>query len=309
MAEISYFFESSGTGVNYYNTNQIADWMYQALGRPSGVLSGLDNALAPTTTGALNSTYNTGVATLAGRIYKNTTSLALTHTAPTSGYKRIDLVVVRFDDTTNLSANLTIIPGTQSNTGGQTAPSPLATDISIAQVLIDGTNSNLTTVTDVRTLLYGSALAPQHDTNGDYYLGKLWHLPLGNTTNRFINFSFLPSVGTWTAAQQVTGLYGVPSGAKAVRAKVTLQAYATGTPGPCSTSVCFSDNNSNNPGQTSAHPEVTAAGYQSNAAMIITNEIDIPLNSLGQFYMYILASATPVDDQCRITMVGYYMGD
>ena len=161
MAEISFPFESNGSN-NLYTATQEAAWLYQMLGRPSGVLGGLDNSLAPSTSGSLNSTYATGVATFLGRFYQNTASLSLTHTAPTSGYRRIDSVVVRFDDASLLSANLTIILGTQKNDGTQVAPAITAgTDLLIATVLIDNSvGSNTTTVTDQRALFSENTIVP-----------------------------------------------------------------------------------------------------------------------------------------------------
>lgn len=160
MSEISYFFDSSGAGVNYYTSSQVADWLYQAMGRPVGVFGGLDNSLNPSTSGSLNSTYNTGVATFGGRIYKNTASLPLTHAAPTSGYRRIDAVVVRFDNSTALAANLTIISGTEKNDGSQVAPSiNSATDVLVSNVLIDNSaGSNTTTVTDKRWIITANSV-------------------------------------------------------------------------------------------------------------------------------------------------------
>lgn len=170
MAELSWFFESPSAGVNEYTTSDMAEWIWEALGlRANGIIPNLDNALAPTSTGALNSTYNTGVVIFNGRVYKNSTSLALTHVAPSAGYKRIDAVVVRFDDVTNYAANLTIIVGTQKNDGTQAAPSiNSGTDVLVATILIDGTNSNYTTVTDSREFRkHAGDMLPVYSTDTD----------------------------------------------------------------------------------------------------------------------------------------------
>lgn len=161
MAEQSYFFDSPGAGVNVYNTTQVVDWLYQSLGRPAGVLGGRDNSLTPATVLGLTSVYDTGVVTFQGRIYKNTTSKTMTHVAPTNGYRRIDAVVVRFDNSGTLSANLTVIQGVEKNDGSQVAPGLGAFDVSVSLVLIDNsTGLNTTTVTDARPLItQGSVLA------------------------------------------------------------------------------------------------------------------------------------------------------
>jgi hypothetical protein len=150
------------------------------------------------------------------------------------------------------------------------------------------------------------------DTNGQqYHLGKLHHLPLGNTTNRNIFNAAPPATATWTAAFTVAGSYGIPAGAKAVRCRVETYAYAAGA-GSTGLWDFFSDNNSNTPSTFTCHPVAYARFTAAAAGNVGGNdtEIDIPLNSSGQFYMYSVNLNTTVAS-CVIVIdpVGYYMGD
>ena len=120
-----------------------------------------------------------------------------------------------------------------------------------------------------------------------YYLGKLRHLPLGNTSDRTL-YNGNPSTG-WNSAISVTGTKGIPAGAKAVLVK----AAGTGTV------IWASDNNSNTPTGTTAHPTIP------NIVGGTYPEIIIPLNASGQFYLYALGSG----GAAVISAVGYYMGD
>ncbi len=144
-------------------------------------------------------------------------------------------------------------------------------------------------------------------------LGRLHYLPLGNTTNRAaVNGVAPPTVGNWSAAISATGFFGVPLGAKAIRVKIFLDLYAAAA-GTASLALCFSDNNSNVPAITTAHPEITLSTYESGAGHngALVGEIDIPLNSAGQFYLYTLVATNITIASCLIyvTVVGYYMGD
>lgn len=129
-----------------------------------------------------------------------------------------------------------------------------------------------------------------------YELGKLHHLPLGNTTSRQVLTGTGPAGSAWSTAVQVAGSYGVPAGAKAVRCRVIVQASAS------SSILSFSDNNSNVPAWgTTAHPTVYSTG-----SSISGSEMDIPLNASGQFYAYQQSNqATAI----YVAVVGYYMGD
>lgn len=215
MAEISFPFESNGSN-NQYTATQEAAWLYNMLGRPNGVLGGLDNSLAPSTSGSLNSTYATGVATFLGRFYQNTANLSLTHTSPTSGYRRIDSVVVRFDDASNLSANLTIILGTQKSDGSQVAPAIVAgTDILIATVLIDNSvGANTTTVTDARAVFTANTVVPLASAQTPYTdQGAQGSLVLAVTTGTSAFTLNLPAA---TGSGKVRTIFKADSGAGAV---------------------------------------------------------------------------------------------
>ena len=153
------------------------------------------------------------------------------------------------------------------------------------------------------------------DTDGQqYHLGKLHHLPLGNTTSRQIVAigTVPPNLGAWSAAITGAGIVGIPSGAKAIRVVVHLAPYGSGA-GYVVLQVCFSDNNSNVPAAYTAHPGVFLYGYVAGAGNIIQNsyEIDIPLNASGQFYMYTEQAGGVTIGNCAINIraIGYYMGD
>jgi len=149
-----------------------------------------------------------------------------------------------------------------------------------------------------------------------YFLGKLRHLPLGNTTSRLVTSAAPPSAGSWSSAKQVTGSFGIPSGAKAIRAKIFIGG-STGTNQGLNNaiSVAFSDNNSSTPSADTSHP---IAGLNwINATTSVSgstgyySEIDIPLNSSGQFYLYTLNALGILVSFCTVSVwaVGYYMGD
>ena len=155
------------------------------------------------------------------------------------------------------------------------------------------------------------------DTDGQqYHLGKLHHLPLGNTTSRSLTAGFVhpPASSNWYgSAIQATGAsFGVPTGAKSIRAKVTIAPYASGA-GAAALELGFSDNNSSIPSESTSHPVCRAEfiATVSGFGPTTVSEVDIPLNSSGQFYMYTITSAgtTPASDNVQITAVGYFMGD
>jgi hypothetical protein len=162
----------------------------------------------------------------------------------------------------------------------------------------------------------GGQLCPDQavDTDGQqYHLGKLHHLPLGNTTSRAAPFSaVLPGATTWYGFTTVAGSVGVPAGAKAIRAKIYLQLYSTAA-GANSVSLYFSDNNSNTPTISTAHPGVMFTHVAAAAAEqpVYMTELDIPLNSSGQFNFYQLLSVNNTNGNSRVTVavVGFYMGD
>ena len=152
------------------------------------------------------------------------------------------------------------------------------------------------------------------DTGGkQYHLGKLHHLPLGNATSRQLSYAVPPNVSAWSAAITAIGSAGIPAGAKAIRVKVFLIAFATAA-GVAQLTVAFSDNNSSTPAAPSitAHPTASNAYYAGGAATLhMYFEIDIPLNSSGQFYIYTLegSNITLASSAVGVYAVGYYMGD
>jgi hypothetical protein len=156
------------------------------------------------------------------------------------------------------------------------------------------------------------------DTGGaqaGYALGKLIHLPLGNTTGRGTSITPV-AVASWTSAVQVAGSYGVPVGAKGVRVRVQVNPFATVASSVSSLTVAFSDNNSNAPGNYTSHKLVTGHNAYATGTGLPTfqlpwYEIDIPLNSSGQFYMetYTSTQCTVTSSVVYFAVVGYYMGD
>jgi hypothetical protein len=161
----------------------------------------------------------------------------------------------------------------------------------------------------------GGTLCPAQavDTNGQqYHLGKLHHLPLGNTTSRQITLGAPPAVSNWTGALTGAGALGVPAGAKAILARVYLSIYATGA-GTCTITISFSDNNSSVPSLTTPHPLVSGQTTAAAActALTVHIEIVIPLNASGQFYGYStqVINATVGSSNLGVFAMGYYMGD
>jgi hypothetical protein len=153
----------------------------------------------------------------------------------------------------------------------------------------------------------GSADAP----GSQYYLGKLMHLPLGSTLVRTVYNAAPPPLGTWSSGIQVSGLNGVPAGAKAIRAKVLITWRANDT-AIGNMGIGFSDNNSNIMSVATPHPVIYNQGYglagQSNGN---NAEIDIPLSPSGQLYIYTvhLVNSLNTNDSLMVSPVGYYMGD
>jgi hypothetical protein len=150
------------------------------------------------------------------------------------------------------------------------------------------------------------------DTNGTHLsLGRFHHFPLGNVIDRRAYSGAFPAVGAWTAAINIAGLYGVPVGAKCVRCKVTLSGTMTAT-GLGTESLGFSDNNVNTPSAYTSHPFILLSANQTNGATLaITEEIDIPINDMGQIYAYTITAANinVATSALIIVPIGYYMGD
>jgi hypothetical protein len=143
-------------------------------------------------------------------------------------------------------------------------------------------------------------------------LGRLWHLPLGNTTSRSLTTAAPPAASSWSGAITGAGVVGVPAGAKAVRARVEVMAYATAA-GLETLLVSFSDNNSNTPNQATAHPLAIAKGYASGAGVYAESaiEIDIPLSAVCTFYIYTITASniTVASSNIYVIAMGFYLGE
>ena len=147
-----------------------------------------------------------------------------------------------------------------------------------------------------------------------YFLGKLRHLPLNNASSRLITNQIVPPAqGAWSSAQQATGSFGIPSGAKAIRVKAIVAIYATTATAQTALKLAFSDNNSNTPSESTGHPYIGNFYSTASAGGVCPQvfEIDVPLNSSGQFYIYDILNlnTTLANDYVSVTAVGYYMGD
>ncbi len=150
------------------------------------------------------------------------------------------------------------------------------------------------------------------DTNGSQlHLGKLIHLPINNTSRAILSGVAPGAVGVWSAARQVTGSFGVPAGAKAVRVAFLLQPYSTAA-GICFLDIVLSDNNTSTPTGAEAHPRCAIAQYASAAAQqpTVCVELDVPLNAAGQFYNWTITAVnvTLANSFMQIVAKGYYMG-
>ena len=151
------------------------------------------------------------------------------------------------------------------------------------------------------------------DTNGSqYFLGKLRHPPLGGAVGRQLYSAAPPAVSAWSSAQQASGNIGVPVGAKAIRVKLIVVSYSTAG-GVVHMAIYLSDNNSNVPSESTAHPEAEVYFIATAAAQLGQSvvEVDVPLNSAGQFYLYtgVATNTTIGFSTVNVYAVGYYMGD
>ena len=137
-----------------------------------------------------------------------------------------------------------------------------------------------------------------------YAIGRLHRLPLNDTTDKTLTTPTLNTTpSTWSAAIQASGVKGVPAKAKAIRVRVVLYLDGTGSGTPI-VAYSFSDNNSNTPNGSTAHPYIKSSSVYS------TYEIDIPLSASGCFYYYVSSvfqniTAARID----VCVLGYYMGD
>jgi hypothetical protein len=76
--------------------------------------------------------------------------------------------------------------------------------------------------------------------------------------------------------------------------------------------MAFSDNNGSNPTAYTAHPQAEGGGYAAAAGVVsaLPIEIDIPLNSSGQLYMFTLAilNCTVGSSYIYLSVVGWWDG-
>jgi hypothetical protein len=160
----------------------------------------------------------------------------------------------------------------------------------------------------------GGQLCPDQavDTDGQqYHLGKLHHLPLGNTTSRnIIALGAPPALANWSAAITGAGVLGVPAAAKGLRLRMKISAAPTAA-GTVDFAIALSDNNGNVPTIDTAHPIVQARSYLAAGPYTvgIAEEVDVPLNASGQFYTYTLTYTNATSAQITAAIVGFYMGD
>jgi len=153
MAENSYFF-TAVTGAPTYSATDFVTWLYNTMGRPDGVIRGLDNALSVTSDGAGNGVVNTGCATKSGHGYQNTASLTKALTLPSPGYKQYTTFVVRVDSVPSPNTmHVVTIAGTSVLIANTATPASITsgTDVYLADVLTTNTAGTYSyAVTDQR---------------------------------------------------------------------------------------------------------------------------------------------------------------
>ncbi len=151
MAFLYKFFDDVA-GDRMYTMGDWADY-FANLMTTDGIAPGILNGMAPSNAGTLFFNFDTGVAFHNGYFAKNTASMALSLNTVTSGNKRIDRLVIRFDPVTTRSSYPLIIQGVE--TGGVPAvPAITAQDIYVGQILLDrSSGSYVYTVTDERQYL------------------------------------------------------------------------------------------------------------------------------------------------------------
>jgi hypothetical protein len=152
------------------------------------------------------------------------------------------------------------------------------------------------------------------DTAGSqYYLGKLRSLPFVSFTPRNLpTVAIPPALGTYSAAIQVTGILGIPLGAKAVKARFKASICTTAA-APYYFYMAASDNNSTTIDDLSPQPSVAFRGLSTaiNAFYGYDTAVDIPLDSSGRMYLFTYTANNVTIGSCivNLIMLGYYMGD
>lgn len=148
-----------------------------------------------------------------------------------------------------------------------------------------------------------------------YHLGKLRHLPSNSSQTRALLGINIPATNTFSAAIQATGTKGIPAGAKAIRALVRVFCNCQGSTAAADLVIQLGDNNTAanyGSGLAVATIEIGGPPNGPGASLIATTEVDIALNSLGQFYVYTTLANSWVNvagSTIQVVAMGYYMGD
>lgn len=143
---------------------------------------------------------------------------------------------------------------------------------------------------------------------GEYFLGSLVTFPLTSVANRTVSVN-PGAVGTWV----LSGATNVPSGAKAILARVIYTSSVVAANAAYEARFYFSDNQTTTPGLNTAHPMIYGRSISPNVANgTITLEsmnIVIPLDSAKKFNVYTeTATGFVVATNMIVTVLGYYMG-
>lgn len=141
--------------------------------------------------------------------------------------------------------------------------------------------------------------------NTEVSVGTLHHLPLNNTTSTIVVNAAAVGAG-WSAAVDCSSF--IPVGTKAILCGVVLDGTAAAT-GAMEAQVGFSDNNSNTPSVSTAHPFIAyyftiASG---NSIMRQNEELIIPVSTNRTFYYYRIVSTNNNTLSIYITIKGYYL--
>jgi hypothetical protein len=175
------------------------------MGRPDGVIRGLDNALAVTADGAGNALINTGCATKTGHGYTNTASLSKALTLPSAGYKQYTTLVVRVDSTPSPNTmHVVTIAGTSVLIANTATPASITagTDVYLADVLTTNTAGTYSyTVTDQRVYAPVPAGNANWATALKTDIGTNWTTALAATLGTNWTTALAATLGTnWTTA-------------------------------------------------------------------------------------------------------------
>lgn len=137
--------------------------------------------------------------------------------------------------------------------------------------------------------------------------------PRDATSRVVLNSTAPPSTGNYSAAIQVTGNYGVPAGTKAIIASVSAMLYNNSSPVVNLFQIAFTDSiTSGTPTTFTGHPcyinDFYANAGSSNMGNRGSDEMIIPLNGAGQFYMFSISNSQNPAAGIFLTIKGYYVG-